>query len=271
MNDLATATWASVIIATVLVIVTMIFYIIMALQNRKMLKQGLLQISIMQRELDITIKEKERPRIVELIQYVLSPLVSSLLAVIEHYKNGEINYCEELSVGVYEEYFNHFLRKFPKFHEMIEEFNDIVNAVNQKLDGLMEEINTPNFRGKCYNLIVDYNKISLPEERLREDYATIDKDYSKKFALLIVRNNRGNLGGGYIYSKFWEKYGDELLKSRQTEKINAKLLDFERIWKKYGEKAEKLKETLEEQRENYAEEYRIPREDFWPKQQRLFV
>jgi len=284
MNDLVTATWYSVIISAILVIVTAIFYIIMAFQNRKTVKLGMSQIqvmseqlkanieqtSVMRQQLEMIIKERERPRIIELIQHVLSPLVHSLLIAIERHESGEIDYCEELMVtSLDEEYFRDFIRKFPQFGEKIKKFNEITKVVNAKIDDLIQEINTSEFREKCHELIVAYNQAS-PEKRLLEDYTSINKEYSKRFALHIIQNKRGDLGGAYIYNKFWQLYGDELLKVRLQESISDKLTEFEHLWKEYGDKAQELKEALEKQREIYGEEYKITRKEFWAQQVRLF-
>lgn len=217
------------------------------------------------------IKDRERPFMVERIQYIISPSINYLDTEIYSLKRllksaginkGVLNELAlKLDTNINEKeriIFNDFKRDSPKITEKIEGHDTLFKILEEKVKRLEETINTSGFREKCHKLTAEFNSKRPMGKNLSED---LIENASKNLIEPILSNEK-KLCGANSYDDFWEEFGEKLLEIRNTEPVKNKIRETFNLSKRYIEQSQDLRSNLYSLREKYRKKYDILVEEF---------
>ncbi len=216
------------------------------------------------KQTEITRREAKRSYIVELMKYIIAPLIHKLEWEIESIKKREYGWkhqslCAEKIKKLVEEpeiLFSDLRSDFPDLKRKIEDHNDRCQILQEKLKSLDEAIYTLDFKEKCHDRIAEYNK-KYPKPNPKF-LLTRDIEWSAiKFVNYII-DNSVKLFSGDKFHDFWREYGSEFLQIRDREDIKVKTDEIDLIAEELKRISQELKERLEKLRDKYRREYGIP-------------
>ncbi|MFC1786845.1 hypothetical protein ACFLY8_02265 [Halobacteriota archaeon] len=215
------------------------------------------------KQTDIMEKEGKRRYIVELMKYIIAPLIHKLESEIGPLKK---RYYIGTQQGLLAENINKLVvkpeillndlkRDFPDLKKKIENHDDKCQILQEKLKNLDEAIYTPGFKEKCHERIAEYNKrydASDPKFLSKDPLA-----YSPIAFVRYIINNISEAPESENFQDFWREYGAVFLEIRDREDIKAKIDEIDRIVEGLKKISQELKEELEKLRDNYRQEYDI--------------
>ncbi|HUV02931.1 MAG TPA: hypothetical protein VMW67_05760 [Desulfobacteria bacterium] len=173
-------------------------------------------------------REKEKPRIQEIGDVVILPLIKTLEKQKSSFSKGDFNWTQngfyykrhQLAEfhGVEKLIYEDFTKAFPDSLTNIEKYNQELNKQTEVLDIFADKLRSlPDFKGTVDALYEEYKrKLEMAGSSYRILVsATLDD------ILEDVVNNRQNLNSRNAYYEFWNLYGEELLKFRSREEVKT--------------------------------------------------
>ena len=170
-------------------------------------------------------REKEKPRIQEISEFVIHPLVKRLESQKSYLEKGDFGWedgeCVNItkltytfSWGMKELIYDDFKRAYPKVAKKIEEHDKEVEKLDESLKEFGDEIKSlPDFRNKVSERFEGYSE--------KPDYASLFEPTDKNFGCILghIVNNKQELSKRDTYRKFWDLYGKEFLSFRERKEI----------------------------------------------------
>jgi hypothetical protein len=169
---------------------------------------------------------KEKPRIQEIYDIVIHPLIKHFETIYKIFRDKEIGLSFPIRLfkitpmfnkGVEEIIFKEFIKIYPHLHEKIEEFDQSVEKLIAAWKKFEEKINSlPEFRQKVDE---KWKKYGQPIE-------TNPPQYNWIIAWII--NKKEKLIKGHGYYEFWERYKEDFLIFRNDERVKEEKEEFDR-------------------------------------------
>jgi hypothetical protein len=175
-------------------------------------------------------REKEKPRIQEITEFVIHPLVKRLESQKSYLEKGDfgweeiggvkyvINITELMSTfgGIDELIYDDFKKAYPKVADKIEEHDKKVEKLKESLKEFADKIESlPEFKNKVSARLEEYRKREKPEN------ASLFEPTAKNFGYIseLIVNNKQELSEHEVYQKFWSLYGKEFLSFRERKVV----------------------------------------------------
>ena len=197
---------SSVVIATATVIYATLTYLLLLEQRRK----------------------KEKPRIQEITEFVINPLVKRLESHKRYIESGdfgwiqngyvrnikklESTFLEDVKKLIYDD----FKKAYPKVANKIEEHDKEMEELKKGVKEFAEKIRSqPDFKNKVSERFEEYRK------REKTENASLFESTAKNFGYILehIVNNERDLSEYHPYYKFWSLYGKEFLSFREKKGI----------------------------------------------------
>jgi hypothetical protein len=175
-------------------------------------------------------REKEKPRIQEIGDVVILPLIKTLEEQKSSFMNGDFNWTQngfyykghQLAEfhGVEKLIYEDFTKAFPDSLTNIEKYNQELKKQKEILDKFANKLRSlPDFKETVDALYEEYERKAKKSDSFFEPNST-----NLEYILEDVVNNRQKLNVGNAYYEFWNLYGVELLKFRSRVKLIKKKL-----------------------------------------------
>jgi hypothetical protein len=171
-------------------------------------------------------RTKEKPRIQEIYDVVICPLIKHFEILYEIFRDKKIDLSSlawsfkiapMFNKGVEEIIFKEFIKTYPQLNERLREFDRLVEKLIEAWKKFEEKINTlPEFRQKV-------------DERWKEYGQPIETNppqYNWTIAWII--NEKEELTKGHGYYEFWRKYKKDFLIFRNDERVKEEKEEFDR-------------------------------------------
>ncbi|MCD6214548.1 MAG: hypothetical protein J7J46_06190 [Candidatus Desulfofervidus sp.] len=229
---------------------------------------------------DLMVKDRERNKILEEVQYVLTPTIHHLEKEIEYIQNNNILWSKRRGVGEFRPMYG---RNEP-IHRLFNTSSAVLKDVIYKYPELKSKFSShDNFRDKLSELYAKIEKeVRTPEfeEQLRELLKRFNE--SKEGAKLDNSDSVERKIGYFIISKFnperstdspeflhdfWNEYRNDLLKFRDTTRIKEYDKEIEGTLSQLKELDEALLEKLETIREKYRVKYNLTKYEINPNEE----
>lgn len=227
---------------------------------------------------DLIVKDRERNKILEEVQDVLTPTIHHLEKEIKYIQNNNILWSKRGGVG-----------EFGPTYGGNEPINRLFNASSAVLKDVIHKYpelkskfsSHDNFREKLSELYAEIEReVRTPEfeEQLRVLLRTFNE--SREGAKLDNLDSVERSIGYFIISKFtperstdspvplhdfWEEYREELLKFRGTTQIKELDKEIEGVLSQFKKLDKVLLEKIEEIREEYRVKYKFTKYEIDPK------
>ncbi len=237
--------------ATVTVAVATIYY---AISTHKMLNEMR--------------KDRERPRIVGRVKMILTPFIAELNSKIAALERKAYCWVHDLRrpdklVALEARYppeikiiLSDLLREFPHIKEAIAAHNRKIEELQEKLSQLDQVIYGEKFETKCQVLFDEFNENAEEGERLPFAHRE-----APTYLVSFIIDNFKELPQSHKYHKFWEQYGNSLLKIREEESVKQKITEVEEASRELEHIVKLLKDKLEQLKEQYHHEYNLSPEE----------
>jgi len=209
-------------------------------------------------------KDRERPRIVGRVKKVLTPFIAKLDSEItaledkqygwvhSSQRSGKLTALKVLYPPEIKIILSDLLREFAYIKETIAAHNRKIEELQEKLSRLDQVIYGEKFERKCQVLLDKFNENAEEDERLLSAH----QEVPAYFVSFIIDNFK-ELPQSNSCHKFWEQYGDSLLKIRGEESVKQKIAEVEEASRELGQIVKPLRNELERLKEQYYHEYNL--------------
>lgn len=229
---------------------------------------------------DLMVKDRERNKILEEVQYVLTPTIHHLEKEIEYIQNNNILWSKRRGVGEFRPMYG---RNEP-IHRLFNTSSAVLKDVIHKYPELKSKFSShDNFRDKLSELYAKIEKeVRTPEfeEQLREllkrfneskEGAKLDNldSVERKIGYFIISkfNPERSTDSSEFLHDFWNEYRNDLLKFRDTTRIKEYDKEIEGTLSQLKELDEALLEKLETIREKYRVKYNLTKYEINPNEE----
>lgn len=229
---------------------------------------------------DLMVKDRERNKILEEVQYVLTPTIHHLEKEIEYIQNNNILWSKRRGVGE----FGPMYDGNEPIHRLFNTSSAVLKDVIYKYPELKSKFSShDNFRDKLSELYAKIEKeVRTPEfeEQLREllkrfneskEGAKLDNSDSveRKIGYFIISkfNPERSTDSSEFLHDFWNEYRNDLLKFRDTTRIKEYDKEIEGTLSQLKELDEALLEKLETIREKYRVKYNLTKYEINPNEE----
>jgi len=200
-------------------------------------------------------KVKQKPRMQEMYDVVIGPLIVKLERIKENFKNKEIDLslliwsfkiAPMFRRGLEEIIFKDFIKLYPEINKKLAEFDQLVEKLINAWKNFEEKINTiPEFRQKVDEKWKEYGQ---PIEVNPPQYNWI---------IAWIINEKEELREGHGYYKFWSRYNKDFLIFRNDERVKSEKEKFDVNRKKLFSLTEKILNELKEIANELSRKYGI--------------
>lgn len=226
------------------------------------------------RQTALMVKDRERNKILEEVQDVLTPTIHHLGTEIEAIKHTKIFWYKIEEKGIFEglfkicgnsSTFKDVFWKFPDLEEMFLSHDNVYDKLSGFYTEIEREIRTSELKESLKNLVNLFNQ-SREEDKVR-----CDSDLEMIFKNYIINKWDQERSSNSIGPRvdFWEAYKEKLLEFRNTPQIKGLDKEIEVVLTQLRELDEALLEKLEEKREEYRVKYNFTKYDIDPKLREL--
>jgi hypothetical protein len=208
-------------------------------------------------------REKEKPRIQEIGDVIILPLIKMLEEQKSSFIKGDFKWTQngfyykshQLAEfdGVEKLIYEDFTKAFTNIVNEIEKYNQELNKQKEVLDNFADKLRSlPDFNGTVYRLFEEYErKAKKSDSFFKPDSRNLE------YILEDVVNNRQKLSSGNAYYEFWNLYGAELLKFRGREEVKNHKEEVKSECKNLIGLADDILKNLKAVLNNYREKYGI--------------
>lgn len=257
---MAVGTWAMVIVMTLAnwrILRQNRFLVSVAGQQ---MAESVKQTQLMRFQIEVMMKNMERPKIIELTKTLLNPFIIQLHSEIQDFEGLRIGFPRGLSIWGKEDCINDLGRRHPDIREMIMNHEKNRELLRSRIDDLKKMIDDSEFKEKCRELITRYNETAPPEMLLQDP-----DSYAKEFIKCVIQG-RTDLSGTYAKPmiNFWRIHGSDLLMKRERDDIQSTTREVENLCSRYLREAQELRNRLVQLREEWVERFDLLREEIEP-------
>lgn len=234
------------------------------------------------KQTELTLKDKMRPRILEVIEDVLTPSMHSLEKEIKaiqsskiqwyHHKSGRTYFSEGISKLLSDDIngsaaFRDLIQKFPDIEKNFQSHDTLYNKLNDLYAKVEGEVKTPEFIEHLKFLKNEFNKSRDETHRLRGVFLD-EPDHVFVYFIVNFRNQREQSEDTLQPElDFWEEYKDKLLlKFRNTPRIKQFDIEIDDSLMQLKNLNEDFFRRMEEIREDYRKEYHFTKYEIDPEQ-----
>jgi hypothetical protein len=232
---------------------------------------------------DLMVKDKERNKILEEVQVVLTPVIHHLEKETEairdnkiswhRYTSGRCDFNEGLSKLFYDNKKEGAVRditgKFPDLGEMFSSHDALYDKVNNLYAEIEREIKTPKLKERLKALVNKFNESKEEAYRLRGEFFDEPERIFGEFIINFRYPIERSPDTIQPHIDFWEEYRDKLLKFRHTPRIEELDKKIEDILSQLKELDEALLKTIEGIREEYRVKYNFTKYEIDPKSREI--
>ncbi|NQE54143.1 hypothetical protein C5S29_11170 [ANME-1 cluster archaeon GoMg3.2] len=229
--------------------------------------------------------DRMRNRILEVVQYVLNPLIASLYSELETIKEGE-SFCYSTQTGFGQEFSKFFnyekdysyafrdiltFRDVSFFHKLRGELlsnDELSNKLNELYLKIVEEITNEfridKFKERLKCMLNEFNQ-SNPD-KIETDVRALNRFEELCRDYIICKCNSHDVykAETELIANFMKKNKGELLKYRDLSRIDKLCKEIEEALKKFEESDRKLLERFQKRINKYRDEYRLNRKEISP-------
>jgi hypothetical protein len=199
-------------------------------------------------------REKENPRMQEIYDIVLAPVIIKLENIKENFRNKEIDpsgliwsfKITPMFKGIEEMIFKAFIKIYPQANERFKEFDQLVENLFQTWKNFEEKINTtPEFK-------------QAVDEKWKEHGQSIEAN-PPQYSWIIgwIINEKEEIAKGHGYYGFWRKYNKDFLIFRNDERVKNEKEKFDANRKHLKLLTEEILDELKEIANELSEKYKI--------------
>ena len=215
--------------------------------------------------------EKEKPRIQEIVEVIIYPMMEKLENQRNFFKKGDFTWSQDgfyyyrqkvsPSPGVEELIYEDFRKAFSKIAKDIEKYNNVLEKQKEILDNFADKIQmTPDFKNGIFKRFEEYERKikSLDTLGVWNEQSSFEPNTQNIQRILkYVVNNIQNLNSDDAYYDFWNQYGKELLKYRDREEVKDYKAEVEKGSKNLLGLADSILKDLKAKLNEYREKYGI--------------
>ena len=228
---------------------------------------------------DLMIKDSERNKILEEVQVILTPVIHHLEKETEAIRDNKISWYRytsggyDFNIGLSKLFYDNkkecavrdITGKFPDLDKMFSSHDSLYDKLNNLYTEIEREVKTPKLKERLKVLVNKFNESREEAYRLRGEF--FDKP-ERIFGNFIInfrypRERSPNTIQPHI--DFWEEYRDELLKFRNTPRIEELDKEIEGILSQLRGLDGALLEKIAEIREKYRVKYNFTKYEIDPK------
>lgn len=218
-------------------------------------------------------REKRKPRIQEIVNVVLHPLIEQLESQKGYIKGGNLERIHEIHVGttgrrevvtklitfsgkeklIYDKFKKEHLSiatKIESYDDKVEELKGVLNEYWDKV------ISLPDFVNKLSEKFEEYKE---RESHLHVPSFELKRDNLKTIALYIIHNKPEfeESDQHAVYYKFWNLYGKELREFRKRPELKNYKKDIEKRHKDLLKSADRLSKGLRAILDKHTDKYGV--------------
>lgn len=229
--------------------------------------------------------DRMRNKILEVVQYVLNPLIASLYSELETIKEGE-SFCYSTQTDFGQEFSKFFnyekdysyafrdiltFRDVSFFHKLRGELlsnDELSNKLNELYLKIVEEITNEfridKFKERLKGMLNEFNQ-SNPD-KIETDARALNRFEELCIDYIICKCNSHDVykAETELIANFMKKNKGELLKYRDLSRIDKLCKEIEEALKKFEESDRKLLERFQKRINKYRDEYRLNRKEISP-------
>jgi hypothetical protein len=234
----------------------------MALGTWAMAAAVIYQTKMMRKQVEVIVKEKERPTMVEFLGGVATPLGLKLDDELDALGKRKFNWNHKkmksgrittIDVPLLQLY----ARKFPRIQAEIEYHNLMVSNLVESLKMIDKSIYTSSFEQECHELVRKFNQESPETSRVPQN----DIPRAPELIASFIIDNIEELPETHPYHYFWRNYGSHFLKIREKDEVATALKVTDFFSNALISYLQKFSERLLSLSERLMEEYRITVEE----------
>jgi hypothetical protein len=211
-------------------------------------------------------REKEKPRIQEITEVVIHPLVERLEGQKSYLGKGDFGWEErgyvtnitELSStflwNIEKLIYDDFKTAYSRVGDKIEEHDKEVEKLKESLKEFADKIKSlSDFKNKVSEKLEEYRKREKPEN------ASLFEPTAESFGHILehIVNNKQELSEHYVYHKFWSLYGKEFLSFRERKEVKEYKAEVEERRKNLLEREDNILKDLIGILKRFRKEYGI--------------
>ena len=210
-------------------------------------------------------REKEKPRIQEITEVVIHPLVGRLEEQKSYLGKGDFGWEEgyvtnitELSStflwNIKKLIYDDFKTAYSGVGDKIEEHDKEVEKLKESLKEFADKIKSlPDFKNKVSEKLEEYRKREKPEN------ASLFEPTAKSFGHILehIVNNKQELSELNVYHKFWSLHGKEFLSFRERKEVKECKAEVEGRRKNLLEREDNILKDLMDILKRLRKEYGI--------------
>jgi hypothetical protein len=211
-------------------------------------------------------REKEKPRIQEIVEIIIYPIMENLEKRKSSFKEGDFSWTQDgfyyhpqkvalPTHGVEKLIYDDFKKAYPEIIKDIEKYNKELEKQKGILDNFANKIRLlPDFKEKVYEKFEKYR--TKTKSTKSSDSLFEPNTENIEYILEYVVNNKQKLNRDG-YKDFWDQYGVELLKCRDKEEVEDHKAEVERGCKILLYLADRILRDLKDILDVYRKKYGI--------------
>ena len=220
---------------------------------------------------ELTVKDRERNKILEEVQDVLTPTIHHLRKEIKAIQDDKILWYERGGVGKFgpgyardktikhsfnasSSAFKDVIHKYPELGNKFNSHDDLRKKLSELYAEIGSEVRTDEFAERLHVLVNEF-------EQSREE---VNLEWVEYFVINKF-TSRISTDSPSVLHDFWEEYKDELLKFRNTQQIKGLDKEIEDILSQLKELDPDILKRIEEIRDGCREEYNFTKYEIDPK------
>ncbi|MCW7070198.1 MAG: hypothetical protein OCU17_06335 [Methanophagales archaeon] len=229
---------------------------------------------------DLMVKDRERNKILEEVQYVLTPTIHHLEKEIEYIQNNNILWSKRRGVGEFRPMYGgnepihrlfntssavlkDVIHKYPELKSKFSSHDNFRDKLSELYAKIEKEVRTPEFEEQLRELLKRFNE--------SREGAKLDNSDSveRKIGYFIISkfNPERSTDSSEFLHDFWNEYRNDLLKFRDTTRIKEYDKEIEGTLSQLKELDEALLEKLETIREKYRVKYNLSKYEINPNEE----
>ena len=229
---------------------------------------------------DLMVKDRERNKILEEVQYVLTPTIHHLEKEIEYIQNNNILWSKRRGVGEFRPMYGgnepihrlfntssavlkDVIYKYPELKSKFSSHDNFRDKLSELYAKIEKEVRTPEFEEQLRELLKRFNE--------SKEGAKLDNSDSveRKIGYFIISkfNPERSTDSPEFLHDFWNEYRNDLLKFRDTTRIKEYDKEIEGTLSQLKELDEALLEKLETIREKYRVKYNLTKYEINPNEE----
>ncbi|MFO7968423.1 MAG: hypothetical protein R6U44_12585 [Archaeoglobaceae archaeon] len=212
--------------------------------------------------LDESRREKQAPKMEELINEILVRLKTSAEANVKDLPRKKYRYdfrkkvinVNRILPSREDILFRDFKEEYPELYKKMQEHDRICRDLEKEVVKLADKIlDIPGFKDRCYKMIEEYNASVELEDKLTDQQL---KDFPPILLRDIIDKNE-EFRERELFRGFWDMHRVELIGYLDKEEVKEEVKEVKKLTDKLLKKAKKIYEELDKEILELSRKYRI--------------